>query len=75
MRRKQVVPPAGRDGAGSGVRGDSALPEEGRLMSMRVGDSGMSMAFGRGQCHMQGRADGSCLGLASTSALAGASSP
>lgn len=58
MRREQVVPPADRDEAGDGVRGDSALPEKSRLMSMWVGGCGMSLAFGRGQCHIQVRADG-----------------
>ncbi|XP_045656975.1 cysteine-rich protein 3 isoform X2 [Ursus americanus] len=47
--------------------------QESRLMTSWVGGSGMSMAFGR--CHVQAGADGPCLGLAPTSALARASSP
>lgn len=35
--------------------GTQALPEKSRLMSMWVGGCGMSLAFGRGQCHIQVR--------------------
>lgn len=70
-----MVPPADRDGTGGRVRGDAALSEEGILMATWVGDSGMNMAFGRGQYHMQAGAGGPYLGLAPTSALARASSP
>lgn len=44
-------------------------------MATWVAGSGMSMTFGRGQCHMQAGAGGPSLGLAPTSALARASFP